>query len=90
MPAPEILTPLRKLAGPGALATECAVCVRLEENLIAAGERHWTQLQQAQGRLHKAELEVEEKLAAIRRNLGEREAVLDRHEKLLDMRESNA
>ena len=87
MPTPEILTPLRKLTAPGALARECAVCVRLEENLIAAGERCWTELQQANGRLHKAELEVEEKLDAIRRNLGEREAVLDKHEGLLDARE---
>ncbi len=89
MPAPEILTPLRKLVGPGALVAECAVCTRLEENLIAAGERCWTDLQQAQGRLRKAQLEVEKKLAEIRKNLGEREAVLDRHEALLDMREKN-
>ncbi len=60
MPAPEILTPLRKLGGPGALVAECAVCSRLEENLIAAGERCWTELQQANGRLQKAQLEVEE------------------------------
>lgn len=87
MPSPEILTPLRKLGGPGALARECAVCRRLEEKLIAAGERLWTELQQANGRLQKAQLEVEKKLAAIRTNLGEREAVLDRHEALLDARE---
>ena len=89
MPTPDALTSLRKLGGPGALATECAVCVRLEENLIAAGERHWTDLQLAQGRLQKAQLEVEEKLAAIRKNLGERHAILDRHQALLDMREEN-
>ena len=53
------------------------------------GERHWTDLQLAQGRLQKAQLEVEEKLAAIRTNLGEREAVLDRHEELLDLREKS-
>ena len=88
MPSPDTLTPLRKLAGPGALVAECAVCSRLEEKLIAAGERCWTDLQLAQGRLQKAQLEVEEKLAAIRTNLGEREAVLDRHEALLDMREA--
>ena len=88
MPEPDILAPLRKLAGPGALATECAVCARLEENLRTAGERCWTELQQANGRLQKAQLEVEEKLAEIRTNLGERHAILDRHEALLDMREA--
>ena len=88
MPAPDVLTPLRKLGGPGALVAECAVCSRLEDKLAAAGERCWTELQQANCRLQKAQLEVEEKLAAIRKNLGEREAILDRHETLLDMREA--
>ena len=89
MPAPETLTPLRKLTAPGALARECAVCRRLGENLLREGEQHWVDLQQAQARLQAAELEVEEKLAAIRKNLGEREAVLDRYEALLDLREEN-
>ncbi len=87
MPTPEILTPLRKLTAPGALARECAVFRRFGENLLREGERHWTDLQQAQARLQAAELEVEERLDAIRKNLGEREAVLDRYEGLLDARE---
>ncbi len=87
MPAPEILTPLRKLTAPGALARECAVCRRLGENLLREGERHWTDLQLAQGRLRTAQIEVEERLDAIRKNLGEREALLDRYEALLDARE---
>ena len=87
MPAPDTLTPLRKLTAPGALARECAVCARLGGNLLREGEQHWVDLQQAQARLRAAELEVEEKLDAIRRNLGEREAILDKHEGLLDARE---
>lgn len=87
MPEPDTLTPLRKLGAPGALVAECAVCSRIEEGLFAAGERLWLALQPAQDRLRKAQLEVEAKLAEITTNLGEREAILDRHEKLLDLRE---
>ena len=47
----------------------------------------WTDLQLAQGRLHRAQREVEDLLDLIRINLGEREAVLDRYEGLLDARE---
>ena len=46
-----------------------------------------TDLQQANGRLQVAQREVEEKHDAIRKNLGEREALLDRYEALLDLRE---
>ena len=87
MPSPDPLTPLRKLTGPGALARECAVCRRLGEDLLREGERHWTDLQQANGRLQVAQREVEEKHDAIRKNLGEREALSDRYEGLLDLRE---
>ena len=103
MPSPRILTPLRKLGGPGALARECAVCVRLEGNLIEIGERLWAELQQAKVRQRNARRVcvkaqtalaastrvVEDALARVAANLGEREAILDRHEELLDAREGN-
>ena len=90
MPEPDTLAPLRKLANPGqaaALRVECTDLGRRVARLGAANAEHWLRLSEAQGRVEAGHLAMAQALDAIEQNTGEREALLDRYEALLDMRE---
>ncbi len=90
MPEPDALAPLRKLAGPDQVAVlraECTVLGRQVAQLGAANAEHWLRLSEAQGRVEAGQLAMAQALDVIGQNIEEREALLDRYEALLDMRE---
>ena len=87
----DALATLRTLTGPDqakAVAVECTVLSRRVDQLRAGNAEHMSRIGEAEGRIDAAQLAISQALDAIEDNMKVWEATLDRHEKLLDMRES--